>query len=277
VIEPKVVTASHILAHYATGYEAQRLLSGPGQLERARTEELLARYLPAPPARVLDVGGGPGVYSRWLVDKGYAVTLIDIVPLHVEQANLSFSELGVVNARANVGDARNLEVESETQDVVLLMGPLYHLPDRIDRLRALGEAWRVLKPGGLITAAVISRYASLLDGMSRLLVRDPSFVQILEADLRSGIHENPTDKPDYFTTAFLHHPDEPRAELSEADFKEIEVVGLEGPFWCLSSFEELWRDRKLRELMLGYLRQIEKEPSLLGASAHLLAIGRKAT
>src|SRR4051794_25248496 len=98
--------SSPILAHYATGYEAERLLNGPGQLERVRTEELLARYLPAPPARVLDVGGGPGAYSRWLAAQGYATTLIDIVPLHVEQANLTFSQLGLINARADVGDAR---------------------------------------------------------------------------------------------------------------------------------------------------------------------------
>ena len=69
---------SHILAHYATGYEAQRLLSGPGQLERVRTEELLTRYLPAPPAIVLDVGGGPGAYARWLATKGYVVNLVDM-------------------------------------------------------------------------------------------------------------------------------------------------------------------------------------------------------
>src|SRR5438132_12526175 len=93
---------SHILAHYATGYEAQRLLSGPGQLERVRTEELLTRYLPAPPARVLDVGGGPGAYARWLATKGYVVNLVDIVPLHVEQANQSFAEMGFTNARAAV-------------------------------------------------------------------------------------------------------------------------------------------------------------------------------
>jgi ubiquinone/menaquinone biosynthesis C-methylase UbiE len=268
-------TTSHVLAHYATGYEAQRLLAGAGQLERARTEDVLARYLPPPPARILDVGGGPGAYSTWLAARGYDVRLIDLVPLHVEQARRAFSQLGLTNASAAVCDARTLEVEPESQDVVLLMGPLYHLQDRDDRLRALREAWRILKPGGLIAASVISRYASLLDGMSRLLVRDPAFVEILEADLRSGTHENPTDRPDYFTTAFLHHPDEARVELGQADFADVELLALEGPFWCMASFEDAWHDDHLRALMLRYLRQIEREPSLLGASAHLMAIGKK--
>jgi SAM-dependent methyltransferase len=264
-----------ILAHYETGCEATRLLSGPGQLERERTEELLGRYLPPPPARVLDIGGGPATYARWLVAQGYAVDLVDIVPLHVEQANRVFAELGAGTARARMGDARNLDFVADSADVALLMGPLYHLPERQDRLRALREAWRVLRPGGLVAATVISRYASLLDGMARLLIKDPGFVRIMMDDLQSGHHENPTGNPDFFTTAFLHHPDEIVDELAEAEFSAVECIAIEGPFWCLGSFEQLWHDAELHALMIQSLRKIEKEPALMGASAHLLAVGRK--
>jgi ubiquinone/menaquinone biosynthesis C-methylase UbiE len=266
---------SPIQAHYATGYEARRLESAHGQLERTRTDELLARYLPQPPARVIDVGGGPGVYSRSLAATGYTVQLVDIVPLHVELASQSFAQAGLSNARADLGNALDLRYEDASRDVVLLMGPLYHLPDRADRIRALREAFRVLQPGGILAATMISRYASLFDGVSRSLVHDPDFVQIMEADLRAGVHENPTHRPDYFTTAYLHHPDEARAEIAEAGFANVEVLAIEGPFWCMGTFEELWADTAMRGQMLEWVRIVEKEPSLLGASAHLFAVGRK--
>ena len=74
------------LAHYAEGIEAGRLQHGSGQIEFARTREIVSRYLPPPPAVIFDIGGGPGVYALWLARLGYAVHLIDPVPLHVEQA-----------------------------------------------------------------------------------------------------------------------------------------------------------------------------------------------
>jgi SAM-dependent methyltransferase len=75
-----------ILRYYAAGLEDERLTQGPFQLERVRTEELLKRHLPSPPAKVLDVGGGSGPYACRLAGQGYEVTLLDPVPLHVEQA-----------------------------------------------------------------------------------------------------------------------------------------------------------------------------------------------
>src|SRR5258705_11702666 len=78
--------AEEVAAYYARGLERDRLASGPGALEFARTQALLERYLPAPPAEVADVGGGPGRYAVWLAERGYRVHLIDPVPLHVEQA-----------------------------------------------------------------------------------------------------------------------------------------------------------------------------------------------
>lgn len=75
-----------ILGHYGTGYEQDRLNQGTSRIEFARTKELLQRFLPPPPADVLDVGGGPGTYASWLAGLGYRVHLVDVVPLHVEQA-----------------------------------------------------------------------------------------------------------------------------------------------------------------------------------------------
>src|SRR5438552_18230443 len=83
--------ASEILDYYREGNEEHRLTSSVGRLERIRTWEILERLLPPPPSRVLDIGGGTGVYALPLAGSGYRVHLIDPVALHVERA-LSLSE-----------------------------------------------------------------------------------------------------------------------------------------------------------------------------------------
>src|SRR6185503_19281174 len=155
-----------IAAFYALGLERDRLLGGQGALEFARTQVLLERYLPAPPAVIADVGGGPGRYAVWLAEHGYRVHLVDPVPLHVEQARIAArGRQGAALAGAEVGDARALRLPNESADAVLLLGPLYHLPERNERLQALAEARRVCRQGGVIIAAAISRFASTLDGL----------------------------------------------------------------------------------------------------------------
>jgi SAM-dependent methyltransferase len=140
-------------AHHASGYEADRLQRGAGQLDRERSRELLGRFLPPAPAAVLDLGGGPGGHACWLAAQGYQVHLIDITPLHVELARqASARQPEAPLASAEVGDARTLAWGSGTADAVVLMGPLYHLTDRADRVQALREAHRVLRPGEVLLA-----------------------------------------------------------------------------------------------------------------------------
>jgi SAM-dependent methyltransferase len=264
--------------HYATGYEATRLFgSAHGELERVRTQEIVARFLSPAPARVLDIGGAAGAYSLWLLDRGYEVRLIDALPLHAELAAKEFSEHANRRlASARVGDARRLEEPDATADVVLLMGPLYHLIEQADRLKALREAHRVLKPGGILFAAFISRFASLLDGLARNLVEDPAFGEILASDLETGQHRNPGDHADYFTTAFFHTPREAEQEIVEAGFAFESLFAVEGPAWILPNLNERMSDVARRAQLLDLLRAVEKEPSLLGVSAHLLGVARRA-
>jgi SAM-dependent methyltransferase len=250
-----------IAAYYGRGAELGRLEVGPSAIELARTQELLLRSLPPAPARVVDVGGGPGVYAAWLAGLGYDVQLVDPVPLHVEEA-------GRAGVSAALGDARQLDLADSSADAVLLMGPLYHLVERGDRVRALAEARRVARPGAVVVAAAISRFASLLDGLLRRYVADEEFREILEGDLRDGRHRGSHEKDAYFTTAYFHHPDELEGEFLDAGLEWHAVLGVEGPAWL---FPNLWDDR---ETALWSAREVETEPAMLGVSAHLLAVGR---
>ena len=235
------------------------------------------RYVPPFPAVILDVGGGPGVYACWLAKQGYEVHLVDATPLHVELARqASQAQPDAPLASIEVGDARSLKRPDESCDVVLMFGPLYHLTERIDRLAALHEAHRVLRSGGLLLAVGISRFTSALDGLHQGLFDDPAFTQIVERDLVDGQHRNPTNHPQYFTTAFFHHPKELQSEVEESGFLYERTLPVEGPLWLSHSVIANFSDQKRREQWLALARRLEEEPSLLGASAHLLVVARKA-
>jgi ubiquinone/menaquinone biosynthesis C-methylase UbiE len=268
---------AEILAHYEEGVERERLLrGGAGRLEYLRTRELLARYLPPAPATVLDVGGGAGVYALPLARDGYSVHLIDPVPLHVEQAReASALQRDASLGSAEVGDARRLVWDDKSVEAVLLLGPLYHLTSRDERLHALQEAYRVVRPGGVVAAAAISRFASTYEGLLRGYSVDPMFNDIVERDVREGQHRNPTGRPEWFTTAYFHRPEELRNEATEAGFSVEALMGIEGPAWVLPDLDSWLEDPPRRSTLLQAIRRVEAEPSLLGASAHILVVGRR--
>jgi len=263
-----------IAEYYHQAPEEHRLDQGPSLLELLRTRELIERYAGRSPATVLDVGGAAGVYALWLADAGYTLHLIDAVPRLVAEAQQRSAAQARPLASCRVGDARALDFPDQSAGIVLLLGPLYHLTEAADRARALREARRVLKPGGRLFAAVISRWASALDGLSRDLLQDPRFAAIVERDLREGQHRNPTERMDYFTTAYFHRPEELAAEVRAAGLVLDGLYGLEGPGWLLSDVAERLADPRRRADLLQVLRQLESEPSMLGVSAHLLAVAR---
>jgi ubiquinone/menaquinone biosynthesis C-methylase UbiE len=274
VSEPPPGLDPTITEYYDQAPEEDRLDQGAFVLEQARTRELIERYARRPPATVLDVGGAAGAYALWLADAGYTVHLVDPVPRLVAEAERRSAARPRPLASCRVGDARALDFPAQSADIVLLLGPLYHLTEAADRARALREARRVLKPGGQLFAAAISRWASALDGLSRDLFQDPRFAAIVEQDLREGQHRNPTERLDYFTTAYFHRPDELRAEVSGAGLILDGLYGLEGPGWILSDVTARVADPRRRADLLQVARRLESEPSMLGVSAHLLVVAR---
>jgi ubiquinone/menaquinone biosynthesis C-methylase UbiE len=265
------------LAHYAEGIEADRLQRGSGRIEFARTREIVSRYLPPPPAVIFDIGGGPGVYAAWLARLGYAVHLVDPVPLHVAQARQASAEQPETPiAGCMVGDARHLDRADASVDAALLFGPLYHLTERDDRVTALREAARIVRPGGVVLAVGISRFVSTLDGMANGYLTDPVFARIVQDDLATGQHRNPINHPAYFTTAYFHRPTELKDEIEAAGLVHERTIAIEGPAWLAARVGEGWDDADWRRQILDALSSIEEEPSLLGASQHLMAVARKA-
>jgi hypothetical protein len=112
---------------------------------------------------------------------------------------------------------------------VLLLGPLYHLTARADRLRALAEARRVARSGGVVAVAVISRYASTFDGFFRGFIDKPGFAALMAEDLRTGQHRNPGHDAEFFTTAYFHDCDGIADEITESGLRLRHLLPVEGP------------------------------------------------
>jgi ubiquinone/menaquinone biosynthesis C-methylase UbiE len=261
--------------YYARAPEDTRLQSGRFLLEKLRTQELIKRHIPTPPTSVLDVGGAAGAYAFWLTDLGYTVDLVDLTPRLVAKAQRLNEGRQPALSSCAVGDARSLAFGDNSVDVVLLLGPLYHLTEASERRTALQEALRVLRPGGWLFASAISRWASLMAAMSLNLFNDPLFGAIVERDVREGQHRNTTDRLPLFTTAYFHKPEELRDEIGSAGFKVHSLFGLEGPGCVLGDVDQRADDPVRRDELLRVARAVEAEPSMLGISDHLLAVARK--
>lgn len=266
-----------IAAHYSHDPERDRLETW-AQLERLRTQELLDRFLPSPPAVVHDVGGARGAYALPLARAGYDVHLVDPWEPHVDAAAAaSETQTAAPLGSVTLGDARGLPFDDHSADAVLLLGPLYHLVERDQRALALSEAHRVLRPGGVLLAAGISRFASTFDGLRSGAIADPTFAAVVENDVRTGVHRNPEPQshPEWFTDAYFHRPDELHDELDVAGFGDIQILPVEG-VGAFGIADDQLDDPARREAALQAIRRVETFPELVGASAHIMGIGRTA-
>jgi ubiquinone/menaquinone biosynthesis C-methylase UbiE len=232
-----------IVDFYTTTDEASRLGSGSAQLEFERTKDLIRRFLPPPPAQIADVGGASGPYAFWLSDLGYDVHLVDATPRLVDVAPRHDNEAPRQLASIAVGDARHLSFDAASLDAVLLLGPLYHLTERADRLAALKEVQRVLRPDGVLIVAGISRYAGTLDGLALHPTLEDQVVAIRHRAVADGQYRNVTGDSRYFVTAYFHRPEDLIEELGTVGFRSVRVFGVEGPGWLLADFDARWTDR----------------------------------
>jgi SAM-dependent methyltransferase len=248
--------------------ERDRLAQDRGLLEFARTTEIVLRHLPEPPAVIADIGGGPGRYARWLAGLGYQVAHRDLMPLHVAQ--LRADAAAVEGIRSAVGDARDLDLGDASVDAVLLLGPLYHLRKRTARIRAITEARRVVRPGGPVFAAAISRWAPRILAELRTPAdrHSPRLREIIPLAERTGQLRALT--PASFAS-YNHRPSQLRAELRTAGLEVADLVSVDSPAFLVPDLARRWDDPAERAVILDAARAFERVPELLGLGPHLLA------
>jgi ubiquinone/menaquinone biosynthesis C-methylase UbiE len=265
--------ADEIRVYYEDDYdESQRIVKGLNELELVRTREIVERHLPPGRLRILDIGGGTGVHARWLAELGHEIELVDPMPRHLAAAQ-TFAALGLP-ITASAGDARRLTQPDAAFDAVLMLGPLYHLTERSDRVQAWREALRVAKPGAVVIAAAISRFASLFDGLAWNFFDNPDFRAIVEHDIETGQHRNPNRVHNWFTTSYFHLPGELEGEAEEAGASIVGLFGVEGLAAWLPHLADRWDDPNARDLIMASIRTTESEPTLSALSAHMLLVAQ---
>jgi SAM-dependent methyltransferase len=264
--------ADDLLDYYGMSLEPGRLDTGVGLLEYERTREIVLRYL-RPHSAVADIGGADGRYAAWLTDIGHRVELVEPVPLHLELARERAGDPPRFNVHE--GDARDIPLRDESVDAVLLLGPLYHLGERADRLLALREAARICRPEGVVVAAAISRFAPLIDMIRRGRLRDEATFANVMDEVRTGRRVPEHRRMSPFPDAYFHLPEELAEEAVGAELELTAVYGLEGPGSLLDDRHSSWEDERTRAHLLDAARLVETDPHVIAMSAHLLAVARK--
>lgn len=269
---PKLI-AAEIDEFYSATSEEGRLQLGLGPLEFERNKDLISRYLPKK-AVIIDVGGGPGVYAEWLAAMGHEVYLIDPVEKHIKQANKR-SRQAKKPFKATLGEAQKLDFPDNFANVVIMHGPLYHLQEKGQRLKALSEAKRVLKPGGIVVGFAINHSASSIAALLNGFIHNPEILEMCKQELLTGIHNPPANMPGILPSAYFHRPQQLRDELDEAGLAYINTYAVEGMIWLDKNYFESRADEQKKSAVMDLLKLTENDPELLTLSPHMMIAGRK--
>jgi ubiquinone/menaquinone biosynthesis C-methylase UbiE len=252
--------------------EWERLERHP--MEFAITRRALERWLPEPPVEILDCGSGPGRYALLLARQGYQLSLLDLSGAAIESARQRFEAEQVAYVSARRGNAADLESYPDGHfAAVLMLGPLYHLTSRADRYAALTGALRILKPGGILFAAFLSRYAVLrytIRHQPELILEQPHrFQALLEKGRWSPERRDGTE-----FIAYSIHPTEVAPLIEGTGFRLLALLGLEG---LTSHIDEKLNqaDPQVWEAWVNLNYRLAQDESILGSAEHLLAVARK--
>ncbi|MEH7076313.1 class I SAM-dependent methyltransferase [Neobacillus drentensis] len=256
-----------IEAWYDTKYDEWTRLERH-KIEFDITKRYLDDYLQGENLEVFDIGGGPGRYSLYLAEKGHRVSLLDLSKRNIEVAKEKSFEIGIQLNDYIHGNALELDYLDKTYDVILLMGPLYHLVKESDRRTAVEGALKLLKPNGIIVASFISNYAPLQDYLSKVS-------PIESVDRILGYLENGKNKTlEGFTTAYFTDYMGARTFMKSFELTELVFAGVENILCCKEKEINSLEDSEYKKwIEIGYY--LSRDENVIGTSQHFLYIGRK--
>lgn len=220
--------------------------------------------------KVLDVGGGPGRYSLYLATKGCDVTLFDLAPANVQFAKERATEQGV-SFNTIVGDVREIgNIVSEKYDHILLMGPMYHLLEEADRVKAITACLKLLKPNGIIFISFINMIAGMIYAMK---YKPEMIIDPIEKLFYDTVLENKSYSGMAFTHAYFAKQSEILPFMEQFPLEKLHFLGQEGiTSPCESNI--MSQPPEVVNAWLDFSEKICEREDLLSYSEHLMYIGR---
>ena len=251
--------------YYNKFCEEKRLTRRHGNIEYITSMKYIHKYLKELPgdAKILDVGAGTGRYSVALAEEGYDVTAVELV-----KYNLGILKQKKSTVKAYQGNALNLKrFENDQFDMTLVFGPMYHLYSLEEKQKALQEATRVTKKGGIILVAYcMNEYSILTHGFKDNYIKES--IETGKVNELFRVTPKPEDLYDYVRLEDIE------AVNQGADVERIQIVAADGPANYMRQTLNAM-DEETYELFIQYHLSTCERPELLGASAHTLDILRK--
>lgn len=258
---------SNLVDYYNKFNEDRRLTSRHGQVEFRTSMKYIHEYIDKnrnkEEIRILDIGAGTGRYSVALAEEGYDVTAVELV-----KYNLGILKKKNSSVKAIQGNALRLKKLADDQfDLTLLFGPMYHLFGFEDKLKALSEAKRVTKPGGVILVAYCMNEYSVIT----YAFKEKHISECMEQGRISDKFQTISTEEDLYDYMRLENID----ELNKAaDLERIKIISPDGPANYIRPFLNQLSDEEF-ELFVQYQMSTCERMDLIGAGAHTVDILRK--
>lgn len=262
---------NYVVESYENYNEENRLTTNHARkLEFITTARILDEVIPSS-CKILDCAAGTGIYAFWLAGKGHDVTATDLTPRHIDYINKKLAATGC-SMKTAVLDATDLSIfENESFDVVLNMGPFYHLIEEEQREKCISECTRVLKKGGLLVTAYIPRYFVF----QYVAINNENYLDdaLAKQLVETGVLRHDDEKC-FWTDTYYSSKEEMETVYRNYDLKIIDHFAQDGLAPLLSHTVDSWNERQFK-IWCDYHYSICREPSVLGSSNHVIIIGRK--
>lgn len=262
---------NYVVDSYENYREEDRLTTNNARrIEFVTTTRILDEVI-SEKSKILDCAAGTGIYAFWLADKGHEVTATDITPRHVDLINQTLANKKY-NMNTAVLDATDMSCFDDASfDVVLNMGPFYHLITEEQREKCLKECLRVLKKDGFLVTAYIPRYYVF----QYIAVSDEKY---LDAHLAKQLIETGVLKHDdekcFWTDTYYSSKREMESVYEKYGLKVVDHFAQDGLTPLLAKKVDTWNDAQFK-IWCDYHYSVCREESVLGTSNHVVIIGKK--
>ncbi len=262
---------NYIIDNYENYKEENRLTTNNARKIEFITTVRIMNELFMEGSKILDCAAGTGIYAFYLADRGHQVTATDITPRHIEIINNEKKNRDYEMVTAVLDATDMSQFEDEAFDVVLNMGPFYHLINEEQRKRCLSESIRVLKKGGLLLAAYIPRYFIF----QHISMSDSSYLDTVLAEqlINTGVLRHDDEKC-FWTDTYYSTKQEMEEMYMENGIEIVDHFAQDGLAPSFSDVVDEWNERQFK-IWCDYHYSVCREESVLGASNHVMIVGRK--